>query len=151
MGIILAICLGIALYALDMAHGHMGTENVTIMVVTLLGVVAFGGWLTILTAGGYLGATTLREDGLLIAKPWRGSQLLTWGEINKLKVGVFAAGKGASVLGLCAVVSGKTVFLPGILTGGGPKDPKFDERIRVIESAWQRARPGLASPEDHSS
>ncbi len=74
MGIILAICLGIALYALDMAHGHMGTENVTIMVVTLLGVVAFGGWLTILTAGGYLGATTLREDGLLIAKPRRGSQ-----------------------------------------------------------------------------
>lgn len=146
MGIMLAICLGIGIPSVDAAHTGSTAGNIAIMTVVSLGAVAITGLAILPIAGAYTGATTLRRDGVLVTKPRRDPLLLTWHEIDQLKVDVLTSGKGTSVLGLKAVVSGKEILLPGIMRGGSVQRPIFEEQVQAIESAWQSARAASIEP-----
>lgn len=148
MGIMLAVCVGIEVPSVANAHTGSTVGNIAIMAVVSFTAMTITGLLTLPLVGAYMGATTLREDGVLVTKPRRGSRLLTWPEIYQLEVDVLTSGKGASVLGLKAVVSGKPIFLPGILRGGSVEKPVFEQQVQAIESAWRNARAVSIEPED---
>lgn len=146
MGVTLASFLGIGIPSIATAHTGSTAGNIAIMTVVSLFGMAITGWATLPIVGAYMGTTTLRHDGVLVTTPRRDPRLLTWREIDQLKVDVLTSGKGASVLGLKAVVSGKEIFLPGIMRGGNVQKPIFEEQVHAIESAWQSARAASIEP-----
>lgn len=73
-----AICLGIAVVALVGARGHADQGDVVTMIATLAGITAFSVWAGSLLSRTYRGTTTLRDDGLLFAKPRRAPIESAW-------------------------------------------------------------------------
>lgn len=141
----LVICLGIFIPGILTAPG-LGAKGAALAkaVPFAMIVMAVGVWASTRDAGMYLGSTTLRDDGLLILTPRRPQLLLTWQEIEDLKVDVYSSGKSRSrILGVRVKPrNAKAIFLPGLLKGDRQPDPVFDERARLIESAWASNRPG---------
>jgi hypothetical protein len=147
LGFLLAICTGLAISSLASAHSvasrdgdstaRFDVEAVSTAVVAM----TLATVLVLLCAPMFLGKTTLRMDGLLIAKPCRRRRLVTWSEIDSMRVDAVNGGRGSPNMGLRVVAGGKGFFLPGLVD----PHPDFEERVNAVEAAWQSIHPPAVS------
>lgn len=108
----------------------------------LTAVAAFVTWVVARWSATSVGTTTVRQDGLFIAVPFRRPRFVPWSQITSVSIDEidFGARGGGRSKGLRAAVGGDGFFLPGAMASGC-STAVFNERVALVTAAWRSAHP----------